>query len=84
MKAIITKYLGPTNVRGARIKAKAEGVPAVIISYPYELSGEDVHRAAAVKLAQKYNWLDLNGQELELVGGGLPDNTGYAFCFRFK
>ena len=26
MKAIWTKYLGPTNYRGSRIKASAEGV----------------------------------------------------------
>lgn len=51
MKAITTKYFGPGNVRGARIRAKAEGVPAVFISYPYELSGEEVHRAAAPAVA---------------------------------
>lgn len=75
MKAIITKYFGPGNVRGSRIKAIAEGVPALYIPYPHELSGEDVHRKAAQALADKYQWKG------ELVGGALPDGTGYCFNF---
>ena len=50
MKAIITKYYGPTNPMGARIKATAEGVPALWLPYPYELSGEACHRKAAEAL----------------------------------
>jgi hypothetical protein len=73
MKAIQTRYYGPTNTRGSRIKAWAEGVGSVSIPYPHELSGEDVHRAAADKLAAKYGWKN------KLVGGGLP-NGDYAFC----
>lgn len=78
MKAIITKYHGAGNVRGARITAKAEGVKSVSIPYPYELSGEACHLEAALKLCEKYHWLD---KSVRLVGGGLPDQTGYAFCF---
>ena len=78
MKAIITKYHGPTNTRGSRITAKAEGVKGVSISYPYDLSGEACHLAAATALCEKYHWLD---KSVQLVGGGLPDETGYAFCF---
>ena len=44
------------------------------VPYSYELSGEDVHRAAAQALADRLGW------EGELVAGGLAD--GYAFCFR--
>ena len=80
MKAIITKYCGPSNCKGSRIKAKAEGVPAIFISYPYALSGEDVHRKAAEELANKYGWL----KDYRLVGGGLPDMTGYAFVLISK
>ncbi len=29
MRAIVTKYLGPSNSRGARIKAEADGVKSV-------------------------------------------------------
>jgi hypothetical protein len=75
MKAIITKYLPATNTRGSRIKASAEGVPSIVIPYPYELSGEEVHKRAALTLCAKYGW------NHSLVGGGLPDQSGYAFCF---
>jgi hypothetical protein len=43
------------------------------IPYPYELSGEDVHRAAAEALAARLGWYGI------LTGGALPD--GYAFVF---
>jgi hypothetical protein len=73
MKAIVTKYLPPTNSRGARIKATTEGLPSITIPYPYDLSGEACHRAAAEQLASKY-WSNAS-----LVSGSMPDNTGYAF-----
>lgn len=79
MKAIITKYHGPTNTRGSRISAKAEGVPSVSIGYPHALrEGEQAHSAAALMLCHKYGW------EGTLVAGGLPDQRGYAFCFITK
>lgn len=75
MKAIITKYLPATNTRGSRIKATAEGVKSLSIPYPHELSGEAVHKAAAVELCKRQEWPET------LIGGGLPDQSGYAFCF---
>ena len=53
MKAITTKYIGPTNYRGSRIKASDEDGNAITISYPHELSGEEVYRKAAVALCTK-------------------------------
>jgi hypothetical protein len=73
MKAIITKYLPPTNTKGARIKATAHKLPSITIPYPYDLSGEHVHRAAAEKLANTY-W-----SNPVLIAGLMPDGTGYAF-----
>lgn len=53
MQAIETKYFPPTNTRGARIKAEcARG--SVTISFPHELSGDDVHRAAVAALVKKF------------------------------
>ena len=72
-KAIITRYLGPTDTRGARIRASDSDGNRVICSYPYELSGEAVHRVAAEELCRKMNWPG------KLVAGGLKD--GYAFVF---
>lgn len=74
MKAIQTRYLGPTNHRGSRITAWTEGGNRVTIPCPHELSGESVHRAAAEALCRKLDW------PTELAGGGLP-NGDWAFCF---
>lgn len=46
---IRTRYLGPTNTKGARIRA-TNGVRSVTIPYPYELDTEDAHMKAADKL----------------------------------
>jgi hypothetical protein len=54
---VLTKYLGPTNTKGARIKAHRVTDPKmfVIIPYPYECgdSGER-HKLAAQALARKF------------------------------
>lgn len=43
---IVTRYIPATDYLGTRIRAVANG-KQVTIPYPYELSGEAVHRAAA-------------------------------------
>lgn len=74
MKAIITKYHGPTNTKGSRISASDSDGNRVYISYPHELSGEAVYRAAAEALRVKMGW-----PELHEIGGGTKD--GYVFVF---
>jgi len=54
-QAIITKYLGPTNFRGARVKATAEA-GSVTVSWDYELDPPANHAVAAKMLAEKYGW----------------------------
>ena len=76
MNALIqTKYIGPTNYRGARLKAFLLAQPSVSVFYPYphELSGEDAHRKAAEKLAQKLGY----GKEQE----AFEAIRGYVFSF---
>jgi hypothetical protein len=73
MKAIVTKYHSPTNFKGARITASDEDGNRISISYPYELSGEAVHRKAAEALKDKMNWTG------DLVSGSLKN--GYVFVF---
>jgi hypothetical protein len=68
MKAILTKYLPCTNKRGSRIKASDECGNSITISYSHELSGEEVHRAAADELMKKMNWAG------RLVCGSLKNN----------
>jgi len=78
MQAIQTKYLSPTNTRGARIKATA-AAGSVTISYPYELSGQAVHRKAAEALCAKFDW-DVESIYGQLIGGQLA-NGDYVFVF---
>ena len=72
MKAIWTKYLGPTNVRGSRVKASAEGV-SVTVPYASELNAERAHDEAALALVRKMGWPGT------LVRGGRPDMRGYVY-----
>jgi len=73
-QAIHTKFLGPTDYRGARIKATCDA-GSLTIGYPYQANiGEDAHRIAAEALRDKLGW---TGQ---LIPGYLPDGS-YAFVF---
>lgn len=71
MRAILTKYLGPTNCKGARIKAYDNWGNSATVDYDYSLSGKAVHEVAARQLA------DVRGWKGELVGGEIKG--GYAF-----
>lgn len=76
MIAIQTKYLGPTNSRGSRIKAWTASGFSVTIAYPYELSYEKCHFQAVKALVEKHN-LDWNLDNMRY--GGIQQ--GYVFCF---
>lgn len=73
MQAIITKYLGPTNHRGSRIKATAYA-GSVTVPFDYSLDTVERHRAAAMALAAKYGW-----REGAWTYGEMPDGSGFAF-----
>ena len=73
MKAIFTKYHGATNFKGSRISASDEDGNRTYISYPYELSGEAVHRKAADALCAKMGWSG------KLASGS--HKRGYVFVF---
>lgn len=71
MKAIITK-----SRSNNRIKVQAEGVPHIVVSRDqFEGGEEEVHRAAALKLCEKYDW------GTSLVSGGLPTPGQWVHCF---
>lgn len=82
MQAITTKYIGPSNMRGSRIKATCWR-KSVSIPYPHELSGIECHKAAAVALLAALDEEDGQGSSKfsasTLIGGGMPDGNGYAF-----
>jgi hypothetical protein len=71
MKAISTKYIPATDLKGSRIKAYTEGNNSIAISYPLEYDGEIAHKIAAVALCRKMGWPQ------ELIAGGTKE--GYVF-----
>ena len=80
MQAIVTKYLSPTNTRGAIIKATAQA-GATYLSWDYALDTTANHRAAAIALADKFKWT----QHLDLSeGGSLPAGNGECFILTRK
>jgi len=74
MQAIITKYLAPTNTRGARIKASCQ---AGSITVPYD--GENPHEAACNALRAKLGWGEATHGKM--ISGGTPDGRGDCFVF---
>ena len=83
MIAIHTKYLNPTNSRGARIKAYTaswgdrRGFEATI-AYPYSCDGHQAHFEAVKALVAKHK---LNWNLDDMRYGDSADGRGYSFCF---
>ena len=75
LATITTKYLGPSNTRGARVKATCQA-GNVTMGWDYDHDQDENHRAAAVALAAKVNW-DENYPDM--VGGWTE--TGAVFVF---
>ncbi len=68
---IMTKKLGVTNTKGARIVATGGG-HKVTIPYPYELDTFDAHLSAARVIAQSMGWSTMAFCDS-------PDRKGFAF-----
>jgi hypothetical protein len=73
MKAITTKFSGPTGGRGARITA-TDGDYRVVVPYEYN-NAEAEHRAAAVKLC-KTKWRTDGDTCDKLIGGDRHERRG--------
>ena len=83
MIAIHTKFIAPTNSRGARIKAyTANGMGfkgfTATISYPCRLSVVHCHFEAVKDLIAKNN---LNWNTEGMRYGDSADGKGFSFCF---
>lgn len=57
MQAIETKYMGPTNFKGSRVKAVC-AAGSLTIEWDDTLNSDENHLEAARKLAEKLRWLD--------------------------
>ena len=56
MKAITTKYIGPTDYCGSRLKASWSGGNCVTILYNSSLTEEENHFRAAKTLLRALSW----------------------------
>lgn len=70
-QAIQTRFLGPTNTRGARVVARADA-GRITVSWDYSQSIDENHRRAALALAERLGWKG------PWHGGSLP-SAGYVF-----
>jgi len=77
MKAILTKYHGPTDNKAARMTANDTWGNRVSIPVPDCNRDEDAHRIAAEALCKKMKW---SGSE-SLVCGGLKGSMVFVFPF---
>lgn len=68
MKAIRTRYSGPTNTRGSRFTATDSDGNKATISYDYALDAEQNHEKAAYTLMKKMDWSN------ELLCGGFGND----------
>lgn len=69
MQTIITKYHGPTNTKGARLKAAATGGIKRFYPYKHELSAMENHARAARALMDQLGWPN------RLATGALKDGS---------
>lgn len=74
-QSITTKYLGPTDRTGSRIKATSSGGLSRTVHYDHALDLDDNHKAAAVALCKKMEW-----KGKLAVGGGVK-GTGNVYVF---
>ena len=75
MQTISTKYYGPTDHRGSRIKAQASGAKTTYWhDWEYGKNTEENYREAAKQLLIKLNWESVSGS---WIMGGTKD--GYVF-----
>lgn len=74
MQAIQTRFIGPSNVRGSRIKAYSEGFPrGVITGYDHALSVEENHDAALKAFVDRREWWGVWAR------GAAPDKRGNVY-----
>ncbi len=76
-QAIATKYLGPTNHRGARVKATCDA-GSVTVAWDYSFAATENHLFAARHLAEKLSWTD--GMYFDDWAGGAIGN-GYVWVY---
>lgn len=72
--AIVTKYLGPTDERGPRVKATSASGPSITIPWDSASSDDMNHRLAATALCGKLKW-----DATAMIQGALKSGRVFVF-----
>lgn len=80
MQAISTKFYGPTNYRGSRIRAKADA-GTVWVDWKYELGVEENHDRAAWAFARKFGW---DEKDYPVYRGSTQEGYVYVFAVPYS
>lgn len=72
--AIWTKYLGPTDFKGSRVKATTIGNRSATLHWDDALDAGENHKRAALELAKRLGW---TGTMIAADGG----DAGYVYAF---
>lgn len=77
MQAIVTKYLGPTDTKGERIKATCDA-GSVTVAWDYSMS---MHQLAVSQLTAKLGWTAEQGYHGQWHGGSMPNSSDMCWVF---
>jgi len=72
-QSISTRYLGATNTRGSRVKARSSSGLSVTLPYDHEYDANTNHTRAAEALAREFGWVG------RWVAGGAEDGRGNVY-----
>lgn len=75
MQAIVTKYIGPSNVKGSRVKAICQA-GSITLHWDHALNQDQNHCEAAKALAKKLDWINYGDWHC----GWLPDQSCVWVC----
>lgn len=74
MKAIMTRFHGPTDTKGSRYSASDADGNRVMVQTDFSVNSEGNHDRAAIALCNKMNW-----KPRKLVRGGWKHGNCYVF-----
>lgn len=75
-QAIQTRYVGPTNFKGSRIRVKCDA-KTFFVGWRDELSVDENHHAAAMRAFTELGWDKVYREEVGALVGGCMGNDYY-------
>ena len=80
---LYTRYVGPTNTRGAKIMAyEKSGGRGKKVMFDYDYAASDRHQTAAIEYLRK-RIMEKDEQWRLIAHSDNPSGTGYAYLFLF-